>query len=67
MKFIENLYPNAPVYAIGFSIGASQLLRYLPQDNRIKGAVAISTPWDIEVLAKEIAKPTKRIYDYAIT
>lgn len=33
----------------------------------IKAAVAISCPWDIKVLSEEIKRPSKFIYNMAIT
>lgn len=50
-------------------MGSNMMLRYLSetQNPRIKAAVGISVPWSIWELAQEIAKPRKRIYDFAIT
>lgn len=71
IEAISDKFSEAPIYCLGFSIGANQLLRYLAEtnnnNNRIKGAVAISTPWNIKSLAAEIKKPRRMLYDYGIT
>jgi hypothetical protein len=68
LEHIRNKYPQARIYALGYSMGSNLLLRYLKNNQMsLSAAVAISTPWNIEELAKLIRKPTKRIYDYGIS
>lgn len=53
---------------LGFSIGSLQLVKFLAKyKDIVKGAVAISCPWDIHTLSQEVKKPTKFIYNFAIT
>ncbi|KAK3028252.1 hypothetical protein RJ639_037586 [Escallonia herrerae] len=45
-------YPEAPLFAVGTSIGANVLVKYLGEygvDSRIAGAAAICSPWDLLV------------------
>jgi predicted alpha/beta-fold hydrolase len=55
IEFIKTKY-NSDIYAIGFSYGANQLVRYLGEidykNNNIKGAVSISNPYEFMVSAK---------------
>ena len=55
IEFIKKKYNN-DIYAIGFSYGANQLVRYLGEidykNNNIKGAVSISNPYEFMVSAK---------------
>ena len=49
LLFLTHTYPNAPIYAVGFSMGASTLAVYLGQqreDSPIKAAIAVSNPWE---------------------
>ncbi|CAK9155509.1 unnamed protein product [Ilex paraguariensis] len=45
-------YPKAPIFAIGTSIGANILVKFLGEDGEnvpIAGAAAICSPWDLLV------------------
>ena len=49
LLFLTHAYPNAPIYAVGFSMGASTLAVYLGQqqeDSPVKAAIAVSNPWE---------------------
>ncbi|XP_055816330.1 embryogenesis-associated protein EMB8-like [Solanum dulcamara] len=52
-KVIDHLhtqYPQAPLFAVGTSIGANVLVKYLGEEGvntAIVGAVAICSPWDL--------------------
>ncbi|CAD8049055.1 unnamed protein product [Paramecium primaurelia] len=68
VNYIKSQNPDAPLYMLGFSIGSLQLVKFLAKyKDIVKGAVAISCPWDIQTLAQEVKKPTKFIYNMAIT
>ncbi|KIP07410.1 hypothetical protein PHLGIDRAFT_105769 [Phlebiopsis gigantea 11061_1 CR5-6] len=47
---ISKLYPAAPLLGLGFSLGASVLIRYLGEEgnrSRIKSACVMGCPWDL--------------------
>lgn len=59
LDFIEKNYPEYDLYAVGNSLGAMGLLRFLGQFNtiskgvyRIKGAVSLSNPFDMHKCEK---------------
>lgn len=44
------MYPDANLYLVGFSLGASVGMKYLASDHgkkNIKGMVTVSNPWDV--------------------
>ncbi|MFS7895506.1 putative alcohol O-acetyltransferase [Helianthus anomalus] len=56
IKQLHQEYPNAPLFAVGTSIGANILVKYLGEDGEdipIAGAVAICSPWDLLVSVLE--------------
>ncbi|XP_039014858.1 embryogenesis-associated protein EMB8-like isoform X2 [Hibiscus syriacus] len=73
-KVIEHIrceYPEAPLYAVGTSIGANILVKYLGEDGAntpVVGAAAICSPWDLLVCDRFINRRTmQKIYDRALT
>ncbi|KAF8315699.1 AB-hydrolase YheT [Clavulina sp. PMI_390] len=49
LLYLTHTWPEAPLYAVGFSMGASTLAVYLGQqggDSPIKAAIAVSNPWN---------------------
>ncbi len=51
-KMIHEAYPNRPIYAMGFSLGASILANYLGQEgdnSLIKAAAVLADPWDLNI------------------
>nr|XP_043637371.1 phospholipase ABHD3 [Erigeron canadensis] len=63
--------PNAPLFAVGTSIGANILVKYLGEhgeDIPIAGAVAICSPWDLLIGSRFICRRTvQKFYDRALT
>lgn len=50
VKWLRQKYPNRPLFAVGFSLGANILVNYLGEEGDkcvLKGAVACSNPWDL--------------------
>lgn len=50
MLYIAHKFPNAPVYGIGFSLGAGMLTRYLGTEgggSQMKAGIAVGAPWDL--------------------
>ncbi|KAF8321400.1 Alpha/Beta hydrolase protein, partial [Cantharellus anzutake] len=51
LLYIASIYPNAPIYAVGFSLGATVLAKYLGQEgerSRIRAGIVIACPWDLQ-------------------
>ncbi|KAF1966434.1 AB-hydrolase YheT [Bimuria novae-zelandiae CBS 107.79] len=49
---LRGLFPNRPLYAIGFSLGANILTNYVAEEGDrcvLKAAVACSNPWNLEI------------------
>jgi len=67
LRIIENKYPDAKIFAIGFSYGANKLTRFLGsknikinqktglQEQRIKAGVSVANPYDMLICQREIA------------
>lgn len=63
-------WPANPWFVIGISLGGNVLLKWLGElgqdlDVRIRGAAAISVPFDLEAGARHISKGFARVYDRA--
>ncbi|KAM7534265.1 hypothetical protein Aperf_G00000105135 [Anoplocephala perfoliata] len=60
---IQNRFPNAPMVAVGISLGALQLFNYLaneqnrPRPRLLIAAMCISMPWDLSLSSDKIEKP----------
>eukprot|EP00903_Cladosiphon_okamuranus_P020035 g18403.t1 len=53
VSHIRERYPDAPIFAIGYSLGANLLVKYLGEEGRhgyrpLAGAVSVSNPWNFE-------------------
>ncbi|KAH7089803.1 medium-chain fatty acid ethyl ester synthase/esteras-like protein 1 [Paraphoma chrysanthemicola] len=49
---LRELFPNRPLYAVGFSLGANILTNYLGEEGSkciLRAAVACSNPWNLEI------------------
>ncbi|KAJ6693594.1 hypothetical protein OIU85_004377 [Salix viminalis] len=70
-NYLHAKYPKAPLFAIGTSIGANILVKYLGEDGEgtpIAGAVAVCNPWDLLIGDRFICRGLlQRIYDKALT
>jgi predicted alpha/beta-fold hydrolase len=54
VDYIHYLYPQSPLFGMGFSLGACLLLRYFsdynePTVNPLLGGIAVSPPWDFQI------------------
>ncbi|XP_057967434.1 embryogenesis-associated protein EMB8-like [Malania oleifera] len=62
-------YPEANLYAAGWSLGANILVRYLGQDSNtcpLSGAVSLCNPFDVVVADEEFSKGINCIYDKSL-
>ncbi|MDQ7060591.1 MAG: hydrolase [Sulfurimonas sp.] len=65
LKEIQKRYPDAPLYAVGYSLGGNMLLKLLGElgvDSPLKAAVSVSAPLQLDVCADAINKGFSRIY-----
>lgn len=65
---IEELYPDAPVIAVGFSLSGNALLKLLGENKdpiaaNLCGAIAVSPPIELSKCAAAISRTRNRIYD----
>ena len=52
IKELRDLFPNRPLYAVGYSLGANILTNYCGEEGSkcvLKAAVANSNPWNLEL------------------
>ncbi|RVW70949.1 Embryogenesis-associated protein EMB8 [Vitis vinifera] len=73
-KIVDHLhcqYPEAPLFAVGTSIGANVLVKYLGEDGvniPLVGAAAICSTWDLLICDRFInRKLVQKFYDKALT
>ncbi|KAF0925622.1 hypothetical protein E2562_017200 [Oryza meyeriana var. granulata] len=70
VNYLHQKYPQAPLFAVGTSIGANILVKYLGEEGEgtpVVGAVSICSPWDLLVTNRFIQrKLVQRCYDKAL-
>ena len=67
---LTQLFPNRPLYAVGFSLGANILTNYVGEEgNRciLRAAVACSNPWNLEICNTEMQRTWLGLEVYAAT
>lgn len=65
---IWDLYPEAPMIAVGFSLSGNMLLKLLGEDrhlvpSNLRGALTVSPPIDLSLCADALSRKNNRIYD----
>jgi predicted alpha/beta-fold hydrolase len=59
IKELQRLFPNRPLYAVGFSLGANILTNYCGEEGSkcvLKAAVSCSNPWNLELCNTELQR-----------
>lgn len=59
VKWLRKTFPNRPLYAIGFSLGANILTNYCAEEGaacELKAAIACSNPWNLELSHKGLQR-----------
>ncbi|KAF1844832.1 AB-hydrolase YheT [Cucurbitaria berberidis CBS 394.84] len=59
IKTLRQLFPNRPLYAVGFSLGANILTNYCGEEGAkcvLKAAVSCSNPWNLEMCNTELQR-----------
>ncbi|XP_010521047.1 PREDICTED: phospholipase ABHD3 [Tarenaya hassleriana] len=68
---IHSQFPEAPLFAVGTSIGANVLVKYLGEDGPttpLVGATAVCSPWDLLICDRFInRRPVQKFYDRVLT
>lgn len=69
LRKVWELYPDFPQIAVGFSLSGNALLKMLGEGiesapGNLRGAIAVTPPIDLSLCAHELARPSRRIYDY---
>ncbi|KAF3563284.1 hypothetical protein DY000_02015596 [Brassica cretica] len=68
---IHSQFPEAPLFAVGTSIGANVLVKYLGEDGTdtpLVGATAVCSPWDLLICDRFInRKLVQKLYDRVLT
>lgn len=67
LTHLESVYPASPIVLAGASLGGNVLLKFLGEQggavsSRVKGAVAISVPFDLGRSARHIDRGFSRVY-----
>ncbi|KAJ7520166.1 hypothetical protein O6H91_20G070200 [Diphasiastrum complanatum] len=66
VKHVSNCFPRSPVYAVGWSLGANILVRYLGEESEkctLTGAVSLCNPYDLVIADKNFQKGFNKVYD----
>ncbi|KAL2179213.1 Alpha/Beta hydrolase protein [Thermothelomyces heterothallicus CBS 202.75] len=59
VKWARETFPNRPLFALGFSLGANILTNYVGEEGAncpLKGAIAVGNPFDLEVANKSLQR-----------
>ncbi len=67
LQHIRARYPNAPCVAVGYSLGANLLLKYLGENSAqpfIKTAIAVCAPFDLAATAAKLSQGVNKIYEH---
>ncbi|KAJ4846341.1 embryogenesis-associated protein emb8 [Turnera subulata] len=67
---VASRYPNANLYAVGWSLGANILVNYMGQDYEtcpLAGAVSLCNPFDLVIADEDFRKAFNVVYDKALT
>lgn len=71
LRYLKKRVPQAPLFAIGFSLGGNMLLKYLGErkdSNLLKAAVAVSVPFELDQCASRLDSGFSRVYrNYLLT
>lgn len=65
LALLRQRYPQAPLAAVGYSLGANVLLKYLGEQGRqtpLSCAVGVSVPFDIKICTYAMQRGFSRIY-----
>ncbi|KAF3322441.1 embryogenesis-associated protein EMB8 isoform X1 [Carex littledalei] len=67
---VSTLYPKSKLYAVGWSLGANILVRYLGQESHncvLSGAVSLCNPFNLPIADEDFHKGFNNVYDGALS
>ncbi|KAI3713472.1 hypothetical protein L1987_72050 [Smallanthus sonchifolius] len=70
VEHVSSRYPDANLYAAGWSLGANILVRYLAQESsgcRLSGAVSLCNPFNLVVADEDFRKGFNKVYDKSLS
>lgn len=65
-KWIRQRFPKKEIYAVGYSLGANALVKYLGEEGSnslVKKAVAVSPPYDLKEGSLRMQKGINKLYE----
>ncbi len=65
VSYLQEKYPDRLIYAVGYSLGANALLKFLGEvgdQTYIQSAVAVSAPYDLQRCSKALDKGFNNVY-----
>jgi len=66
LRYLQNTRPTAPLYAVGFSMGANVLVKYLGEEGALtplRAAVSVSNPFNIKNASARLSRfGTRHVY-----
>ncbi|KAL3499154.1 hypothetical protein ACH5RR_038247 [Cinchona calisaya] len=69
VELVNNRYPKANLYAVGWSLGANILVRYLGQESHssvLSGAVSLCNPFNLVIADEDFRKGFNIVYDKSL-
>ncbi|MQL79460.1 hypothetical protein Taro_011899 [Colocasia esculenta] len=70
IKHLHQEYPKAPLFAVGTSMGANLLVKYLGEEGEstpLAGAASVCSPWDLLMCDRFLNRgPVQKFYDRAL-
>ncbi|MDR9419262.1 YheT family hydrolase [Gracilimonas sp.] len=66
LRWIKQTYPNKKIYAVGYSLGANALVKYLGEEGSeslVDRAVAVSPPYDLKEGSIRMQQGLNKIYE----
>ncbi|KAK4486558.1 hypothetical protein RD792_009243 [Penstemon davidsonii] len=69
VEHVHNRYPRANIYAVGWSLGANILVRYVGQESHscpLSGAVSLCNPFNLVIADEDFRKGFNVVYDKAL-
>ncbi|KAK1438561.1 hypothetical protein QVD17_04370 [Tagetes erecta] len=70
VEHVSSRYPEANIYAAGWSLGANILVNYLGQESagcRLSGAVSLCNPFNLVVADEDFSKGFNKVYERALS
>lgn len=67
LEWLRKSYPQAPLFAVGYSLGGNMLLKLLGEKGKevpLDAAIAVSVPLLLEVCADQMRRGFSRVYQY---